>query len=124
MKFKLDENFGTRTVPIFRDFGHDVETVRDESLGGASDRVVFQPCIGEARCLVTLDLDFADVLRFPPHETHGVAVVRLPKHTSQGVLSLLVRTFLVALQTESILGRLWIIEAGRIRIHESTGSED
>jgi hypothetical protein len=39
MKFKLDENFGTRTVPIFGDFGHDVQTVRDESLGGSPDRI-------------------------------------------------------------------------------------
>jgi predicted nuclease of predicted toxin-antitoxin system len=124
MKFKLDENFGTQTVPIFSDFGHDVETVRDESLSGARDRVIFDASIREERCLLTLDLDFADVLRFPSHETLGIAVVRLPKHASQGVLSLLVRTLLVALQARSIIGRLWIIETGRIRIHERTDNED
>jgi hypothetical protein len=28
MKFKLDENFGTRTQELFRAAGHDVQTVR------------------------------------------------------------------------------------------------
>jgi len=37
MKFKLDENFGARTVPIFHELGHDVETFRDERLRGSPD---------------------------------------------------------------------------------------
>lgn len=37
MKFKLDENLGTRTQEIFRDAGHNARTVRDEMLSGTSD---------------------------------------------------------------------------------------
>jgi predicted nuclease of predicted toxin-antitoxin system len=66
MKFKLDENFGTRTQKIFRLAGHDIHTVRDENLQGSSDQHLYKICCTEQRCLITLDLDFADTVRFPP----------------------------------------------------------
>gem|GEM_PF-6814724 len=34
MKFKFDEKFGTRAYNIFQKTGHDVQTVRQESLQG------------------------------------------------------------------------------------------
>jgi hypothetical protein len=33
--------------------------------------------------LVTLDLDFADVTRFPPHLCDGIAVIRVPSKLSR-----------------------------------------
>ena len=37
MKFKLDENLGSRTANVIADAGHDVQTVSDERLNGADD---------------------------------------------------------------------------------------
>jgi hypothetical protein len=74
MRFKLDENLGSRTAPIFSEFGHEVETISEEKLNGASDSIVFAAYVSEERCLVTLDLDFADVIRFPPGSAPGIAV--------------------------------------------------
>jgi predicted nuclease of predicted toxin-antitoxin system len=82
MKFKLDENFGTRTQKIFRAAGHDVRTVRDEGLQGSSDKNLYDVCCLEQRCLVTLDLDFADTFRFQPAHGAGIGVIRLPKNPS------------------------------------------
>jgi hypothetical protein len=75
MKFKLDENFGTRTQRIIRAAGHDVQTVRDEGLQGSSDQHLYDVCRVEQRCLVTLDLDFADTIRFQPVQGAGIAVI-------------------------------------------------
>lgn len=47
MRFKLDENFGTRTQRIFKSTGHDVQTVREESLQGASDQDLYEVCCAE-----------------------------------------------------------------------------
>ncbi|MFZ5915768.1 MAG: DUF5615 family PIN-like protein [Chloroflexota bacterium] len=63
MKFKLDENLGTRLQQVFKDAGHDVATVREEKLHGASDQALYEMCCREKRCLVTLALDFANVVR-------------------------------------------------------------
>ena len=122
MKFKLDENLGSRTAGLIAESGHDVETVAQEKLSGTSDARLIEICIAEHRCLISLDLDFADVLRFPPSNTPGITVLRLPRVASLSLLPGLVRSLLSALQTASIAGRLWVVEAGRIRVYEEAGS--
>lgn len=124
MKFKLDENLSTRTQEIFRDAGHDVRTVRDEMLSGTSDDNLYQVCQFESRCLVTLDLDFANTLRFPPENSSGIAVFRIPRNPTLSDLELLTRQFLVSLEEMSVNKNLWIVEIGRIRIHERKDTEE
>lgn len=124
MKFKLDENLGTRTQHIFRAAGHDVQTVRDEGLQGSSDQRLHEVSCAEQRCLVTLDLDFADVIRFPPSQTNGIVVIRVPRNPSLSLLEQLIRRFLYMLTQGSVEKQLWIVEAGRIRIHESEADEE
>jgi predicted nuclease of predicted toxin-antitoxin system len=119
MKFKLDENFGSRTQQLFQAYGHDVQTVRMQGLQGSSDMHLFEVCRVGQRCMVTLDLDFADVLRFPPSLTNGIVVIRVPRNPSLALLEQLVRQFLQTLAHMPIERRLWIVEPSRIRIHES-----
>ncbi|MGH8932114.1 MAG: DUF5615 family PIN-like protein [Egibacteraceae bacterium] len=71
MRFKLDENLGCRTAALFRQAGHDIATVFDEKLNGAADDEVLAACVAEGRILVTLDLDFANPVRFDPALTPG-----------------------------------------------------
>lgn len=130
MKFKLDENFGARTQNLFTEFGHDVHTVAQEGLGGATDSDLYSICRVENRCLVTLDLDFADVVRFPPRFVGGIVVIRCPRNPSLALLEQLVRSFLNALGKPSSLGelspigRLWIVEVDRIRVHQQADIQD
>ncbi|KAA0231447.1 hypothetical protein EDS67_02560 [candidate division KSB1 bacterium] len=124
MKIKLDENFGKRTQQLFRLAGHDVQTVREEGLHGNPDQVIYEHCCREQRCLVTLDLDFADVIRFPPYQTAGLAVIRIPKDPTLALLESLIRQFLQVIQTTSVNKQLWIVEIGRIRVHQSEADED
>jgi predicted nuclease of predicted toxin-antitoxin system len=104
---------------LFSAAGHDVQTVFQESLQGASDQQLYEACCAEQRCLVTLDLDFADVLRFPPTHSGGIAVLRLPRNPTLSLLEALIRQLLHTARTVPLEGRLWIVEVGRIRIHQS-----
>ena len=74
-------------------------------------------------CLVTLDLDFADVLRFPTVTSAGIVVIRVPQNPSLALLEQLVTQFQSALEKMPVGHHLWIIEVGRIRIHQSETSE-
>lgn len=119
MKFKLDENLGTRTQKLFQAQQHDVQTIRDQGLQGCLDQRLYEVCCVEKRCLVTMDLDFADVTRFSPSRANGIVVIRAPRNPSLALLERLVCQFLQALIEASVEKRLWIVEVGRIRIHES-----
>jgi predicted nuclease of predicted toxin-antitoxin system len=124
MKFKLDENFGTRTQRIFESIGHDVHTVYQEALQGVSDRRLYEVCCQEQRCLVTLDLDFADVTRFPPQQAGGIVVIRVPRNPSIALLETLVKQFLQTAEQMAVAQKLWVVEVGRIRIHQTDIDEE
>lgn len=122
MKFKLDENFGTRTQQIFRLAGYDVQTVWDQRLQGCSDRQIYETCCSEKRCLVTLDLDFADTILFPPEKTSGIIVIRVPRNPSLQLLERLINQFIEAHKKMPIKKELWIVEVGRI--HQAEDEDD
>ncbi|HKR65520.1 MAG TPA: DUF5615 family PIN-like protein [Thermoanaerobaculia bacterium] len=118
MRFKLDENLDPRLARWLATIGHDAETVRDERLGGANDEDVFAAALREKRCLVTLDLDFSDPLRFPPNESAGIIVLRVPV-PSITMIRLLLEQAISHVGVEELTGRIWIVEPGRVRIWES-----
>jgi predicted nuclease of predicted toxin-antitoxin system len=117
MKLRLDENLGRRCVGLLTSAGHDVATVFDQHLSGASDSLLSDVCRRERRCLVSLDLDFANPLRFQPASYPGIAVIRLPARPGVDDLVNAVKTLINALEKETIEGRLWIVETGRLRIY-------
>lgn len=117
MKLKLDENLGRRTATILQSAGHDVTTVAEQNVSGISDLKLIDLCLRESRALVSLDLDFANPLQFNPSSYFGIAVLRLPSPPSHSHLLSAITTLVGALETESLPGKLWIVEIGRIRIY-------
>jgi len=118
MKIKLDENLGQRGAELFRAAGHDVATVPGQGLCSASDRELIMACKAEKRCLVSLDLDFANPLVFDPAAYAGIAVLRLPATQTPQDLYALTDALIAELVVAPIIGRLWIVEHGRIRQYQ------
>jgi len=124
MKLKLDENLGHRIAEFFRAAGHDAVTVKGQGLAGYPDRRIFDECQQEGRCLVTLDLDFANPLLFKPGETAGIAVLRLPGKPNHEDLTRATRTLIAGMERANITGKLWIIQPGRLREYSPASEED
>jgi predicted nuclease of predicted toxin-antitoxin system len=122
MRIKLDENVDARLATFLKRAGHDTNTVQEQSLRGTEDEALYEVCKGESRILVSLDLDFSNIIRFPPEGTPGLVVLRGPNQLFS-TMRILVETLVDALNRESPAGRLWIVEPGRLRIHEEAENE-
>ena len=122
MRIKLDENVDARLAMLLKKAGHDTNTIQEQNLRGTEDKALYDICKVDDHILVSLDLDFSNVLRFPPEGTPGVVVLRGPNHLFP-TMRILVETLIDALARESPAGRLWIVEPGRLRIHEETEGE-
>ncbi|MFZ0607678.1 MAG: DUF5615 family PIN-like protein [Xanthobacteraceae bacterium] len=123
MKIKVDENIGGSGVALLRESGHDVATVHEQELSGATDDRVFDVCLAENRTLITLDRDFGHIPRFSPTRTAGIVVIELGEPASQRILLNRLRQFLKVSASRSVRGKLWIVEPGRIRIRLEKDSE-
>ena len=118
MKLKLDENLRKRLAGLFQTAGHDTATVPGQQMSGAADSDLIAWCGDEDRAIVTLDLDFANPLRFRPSRYPGIAVLRPNEPVCRHELEDLCRTLIGALTQEQIAGKLWIVERGRMRVHQ------
>lgn len=118
MRLKLDENLGLRHAEILRQAGHEVDTVHDESLSGAPDDAVLAAARADGRALVTLDLDFADPMRFPPAATAGLVVLRPRSHPARSSIDAVLAQLVAGLARSDVSGRLWVVEPGRLRQYE------
>ena len=119
MKLKLDENLGKTPFELLKESGYNVCNVSMQNLQGADDDSLIKQVKQDERILVTLDLDFANPLRFPPHNYNGIAVLRLPSKASSKDLLNLTQTLSIALKESDISKHLWIVEKDRIRIFQN-----
>jgi len=123
VKLKLDENLGRCGQQMIAAAGHDVASVADQGLEGSLDGDLLEYCRAEGRCLVTLDLEFANPLVFLPSRYPGIAVLRIPQKASATDLLMLIETLMEALKSEVLIGKLWIVEIGRIRVYEEEDAD-
>ncbi len=89
MKLKIDENLPADCAVLLRNAGFEADTVADEGLSGADDTVIASRSRSEDRVLVTLVLDFANVLAYyPPAQHAGIIVLRSKRLDKPTVLRL------------------------------------
>lgn len=77
MRFKLDENIPVALARMLGGLGRDVDTVSEEHLTGRPDWDVWACSQDAERLLITQDLDFSDIRRFPPGTHSGILLLRL-----------------------------------------------
>ena len=116
VKLKLDENLAERHRIRLGSANHDVTTVVQQGFRGVSDVDLFDHCKNEQRAVVTLDMDFSNVLTFPPKGTAGVIVLR-GRDGLLRTIDRLIESLTRALETNDPTDTLWIVEPNRLRIH-------
>lgn len=115
MKLFLDENLSPQQARFLREQGYDAISVVEAGLSGEPDSKIRQFAIENGRVLVTLDADFADILRFPPSGTPGVIRLKIHPPTEAGIRDQIVKA-LKTLENTPLEGCLAVSHGGVIRI--------
>jgi predicted nuclease of predicted toxin-antitoxin system len=76
VKVKLDENMPRSASQVLIAAEHDVDTVVEENLAGATDPQVVAAAATAGRLLITLDRGLGDVRTYPPGSHAGILVLR------------------------------------------------
>jgi predicted nuclease of predicted toxin-antitoxin system len=116
MRFLVDANLPRSIVALVAGLGHDVEFARDVGLAAAPDAAVAERAKTHRAALITRDMDFADVRRYPPEQFAGLVVLRLADSLRADEIARVVERFLREPRFASQLpGRLAIVEVDRVR---------
>ncbi|MBW3624393.1 MAG: DUF5615 family PIN-like protein [Armatimonadetes bacterium] len=114
MKVKVDENLPAEVAELFRQAGHEADTVTEEGLSGEPDSVILDRVRREGRVLVTLDVGIADVRVYPPDQYHGIILLRL-KNTGRSYVMEFLKKHLSAILQFDLPGHLLIVSENGIR---------
>jgi predicted nuclease of predicted toxin-antitoxin system len=111
----LDENLSPNQAAILREQGHDAVAVVDAGLSGQPDEKIRAFAIEENRVLLTLDVDFANMLRFPTAGTPGVIRLKIHPPTEQAIREQIQKA-LELLKDTPLAGCLAVSHGDMIRI--------
>lgn len=118
MTFKTDENLPVEAAHLLQKAGFDCESVWQEGLSGVPDETIAACIRSEARVLVTLDLDFANIQAYPPAQYSGIIVLR-PKVQDKATVAAYVQNLISVLRDRDPTGELWIVQSDRIRFRQA-----
>jgi predicted nuclease of predicted toxin-antitoxin system len=114
MRVKLDENLPADFAELLRAAHHDVATLPEENLGGAKDPIVRATVTREDRLLMTFDLDFGDIRKYPLGSHAGIVVFRLTDQRWRA-MEAPARRLLESGLLDRLRGGLAIVTESRIR---------
>jgi len=115
VKLLLDENLSPQHAAILRGQGYDAVAVIEIGLSGEPDEKIRAFAIENGRVLITLDADFANILRFPPAGTPGVIRLKIHPPTEDAIREQIQRTLQI-LKNISLVGCLAVSHGEVIRI--------
>ena len=115
MKLLMDENMPREAADLLRNLGHDVKSIQDLNLQGTKNGDIYRLIQAEERILVTLDLDFANILNYPTKSHPGIIVLRVRVQNPPSIVAAL-RRFLQQVTPDELLGNLTIVDESRYRI--------
>ncbi len=109
MKIKLDENISRHLKFVIIQKGHECVTAEDEGLLSKTDVEVGAVAKTEGRMLFTLDLEFANLRKFPPGSHPGVVLFR-PQSMGPLAVNRFITQFIEEADLSSLSGCLVIVD--------------
>ncbi len=113
LRLLADECVYQPTTDFLCSLGYDVVTVQDLGLSGADDAVVINEAVALGRALLTRDMDFSNILLYPPAQYLGIVVLKMTPATMHIVHRVLKQALV---QTEDLVGALLVVDRNKFRV--------
>ena len=115
MRVELDENIPRSARQGLIAAGHDVDTVVDEDLGGASDPQIVAAAAADERLLITLDRGLGDIRAYPAGDHAGILVLRPSAQWARTVAAALAEV-VAGHDLTTLAGTVTVAQRGLLRI--------
>jgi predicted nuclease of predicted toxin-antitoxin system len=115
MRFLVDACVDVRVRDWLREQGHDANHLRDEGLQKLPNGRIFVKASEEARFIVTLDLDFGEILALAADRVVSTIVFRLRDTRAVSLIARL-ESVLPNVEPDLFRGVIVIIEPARFRV--------
>lgn len=120
MKFFLDHCISNSVARTLEAFGHEVLKLRDYLPTDAVDPDVLAEAAEQDSILVSLNGDFADIVRYPPSEHQRIVAMQVKNHPENepAILEKMREYLDEHPRREHYRGKLLVVEAHRIRVRQ------
>jgi predicted nuclease of predicted toxin-antitoxin system len=115
VKFLADMGISARTIATLREQGHDAVHVREIGLDRASDATILEQARADGRVVLTVDLDFGQLLAANLQATPSVVIFRVHDQTPASITPRLLRV-VAERSTDLEDGAIILVEDRRYRI--------
>ena len=115
-RFVIDEDMPRSTARFLRKHNYEALDIRDYGLRGSDDDVVYQFAQKNKSALITGDMHFSNILRFPIGCHFGIIIVHLPNEMPTDEINRQIIERFANLTDNDFKGNLIIIEPNKIRI--------
>ena len=124
LRVLVDEDLPRSTAPLMQSHGVDARDVRDVGLKGAPDAEIFKYAQKEKRIILTRDVEFGNILKYPPQNHHGVIVVRLPNTFVRDQIIKVIEKFFIYTKIQEFAHKIVILDIDNYRIRSVNLSRD
>jgi predicted nuclease of predicted toxin-antitoxin system len=116
LTFLIDEDISRSTAQIIKKKGFEVLDARDCGLKGKSDEEIFKFAQKKKAVILTGDMGFGNLLRFPVGSHAGIVIAHFPNEMPTSEINRQIIVAFDSLTENDFKGNLIIIEPGRVRI--------
>jgi len=117
IKFLADECLGLPAITFLRETGYSVVKAKEVNSGGRPDFDILKRAIKEIRILITEDIDFGNIILYPPKLHHGIILLRF-RHRSESDIHSTLLKLLSELKPKDFKKTLVIVDADKYRIRK------
>lgn len=117
IKFLTDECIGLPTLTFLRDLGYNVLTAKEAKLKSKPDIEIIKWAIKENRILITEDIDFGNILLYPPKLHTGIILLRF-RHQLENKIHHMLSCLLKELKPKDFKKTLIIVDAEKYRLRK------